>query len=383
MNILICPDKFKESLTSAEVARFIKKGLIRGIPDAEYQVIPLADGGEGTVEALVEATHGHTEKVSVSDPLMRPVEARFGISGDEETAIIEMAAASGMALLKPTERHPMVATSYGTGLLIRHALNCNLRQMIIGIGGSATVDGGVGMAQALGMKFLDEEGKEIPLGAGGGILGKIAHIDASRFDYRISDTRIAVACDVDNLLTGPDGAARVFGPQKGADEEMVEILEQNLIHLAAIINLDLHRNISQLKGGGAAGGLGAGLVAFLNAELKNGFNLVSDFVKLEKLVDWADLIITGEGKMDEQTSFGKTPAGVARLARQKKKPVIGITGTLGDHFGKLYELGFSALVPISDRPMSLEQCIFNAPKLIEDACERVAFILRLGKELEW
>lgn len=383
MRILICPDKFKESLSSSEVAKYLEQGIMKSIPSADCYCLPMADGGEGTVEALVNATKGRYESCVVQNPLMQPVEVRFGISGDEETAIMEMAAASGMALLKPGERNPMVTTSYGTGLMIRQALNQNLKKIIIGIGGSATVDAGVGMAQALGMRFFDEMDVELPLGAGGGMLSRIKRIDNTLFDFRIKDTEILVASDVDNLLCGPYGAARVFGPQKGADEDMVELLDKNLSHVAQIIERDLHVDVKNLKGGGAAGGMGAGLVAFLGAELKNGFELVSGFVKLEKRVDWADLIITGEGKTDIQTSFGKTPAGIARMAQSYKKPVIAVTGMLGTGTEKLYEIGFSAIISICDKPMSIEHAIFNASQLLEDTGERIGRILKVGKSLEW
>ncbi len=383
MKILICPDKFKESLSSSEVAKYLEQGIMKSIPSAECYCLPMADGGEGTVEALVNATKGRYESCMVQNPLMQPVEVRFGISGDEETAIMEMAAASGMALIKAGERNPMVTTSYGTGLMIRQALNLNLKKIIIGIGGSATVDAGVGMAQALGMRFYDEMDAEIPLGAGGGMLSRIKRIDKTLFDFRVKDTEILVASDVDNLLCGPYGAARVFGPQKGADEDMVEILDRNLSHVAHIIESDLHVDVKNLKGGGAAGGMGAGLVAFLGAELKNGFELVSGFVKLEKRMDWADLIITGEGKTDIQTSFGKTPSGIARMAQSSKKPVIAVTGMLGTGTEKLYEIGFSAIISICDKPMSIEHAIFNAPQLIKDTSERIGRILKVGKSLEW
>jgi glycerate kinase len=379
MNILLCPDKFKECMSAVNVAAHIRNGIMSVFPEADCRIIPLADGGEGTVEAMVEATNGRIESVRVHDPLMRQIDSFFGISGNGETAIIEMAAASGLALLKPEERNPLVTTTYGTGELIRYALDKGCSKIILGIGGSATVDGGVGMAQALGVRFTDATGNDI--GPGGGNLGSIYHIDFSTVDPRLAACKICAACDVTNLLTGPQGAAYVYGPQKGAKSAMLKLLDDNLLHLSRIIFDLLHSDIGILQGGGAAGGMGAGIAAFLNGELRQGFELISQTVKLEDLINWADLVITGEGKMDSQTAFGKTPAGVARMANNLNKPVIAFTGSLGNELDKIRDLGFTAVIPVADKPMTLEQSIAEAGRLLEKAAERVMQLIALGKDL--
>ena len=375
MKILICPDKFKESLKATDVSLHIRNGILKAMPDAICKLMPMADGGEGTVEAMVAATGGRIEKVAVTDPLMRPVEAFFGISGDGKTAFIEMAAASGLALLSRGERNPLITSSYGTGELICHALDRNCRELIIGIGGSATVDGGTGMASALGVHFTDESGKRITVK--GGNLDQVRKIDISALDPRIGKCRISVASDVNNVLTGQTGAAYVFGPQKGADIPAVKILDENLDHLALLIRKELGKDIASLAGGGAAGGMGAGIVAFLNGKIMNGFELIADTAGLSEWIEWSDLVITGEGKMDDQTIFGKTPAGVARMALKFRKPVIGFTGALGKNHEKLYDAGFSALIPIADKPMTQEHSIRDAATLLERASERVFRILNL------
>jgi glycerate kinase len=376
MKILICPDKFKECMSAGDVAMHIRKGILKVFPDADCRVIPMADGGEGTVEALVEATNGRIESVSVHDPLMRIVSAFFGISNDGKMAFIEMAAASGLGLLKPEERNPMMTTTYGTGELIRYALDKGCREIMLGIGGSATVDGGVGMAQALGISFTDATGNDI--GYGGGSLGNIYHINFSTLDPRLSSCKIYIACDVTNQLTGPEGAAYMYGPQKGAKPAIVKQLDDNLLHLSRVILDLLHVDIATLQGGGAAGGMGAGIVAFLNGELKSGFELISKQAGLEESIGWADLVITGEGKIDFQTSFGKTPGGVANAARLLNKPVIAFTGSLGAAFDKLQNPGFNAVIPIADKPMTLEQSVADAGRLLENAAERTFRLLNMS-----
>jgi glycerate 2-kinase len=375
MKILICPDKFKESLSACDVAEHIRIGIMKVIPLAECTLIPMADGGEGTVDALVAATKGKIEHVTISDPLMRQVKSFYGISGDGNTAFIEMAAASGMALLTKAERNPLHTTSYGTGELIRHALDKGCRKIIVGIGGSATVDGGTGMATALGIHFKDIAGNKII--PSGGNLNTISHIDLSQLDSRIHECELLIACDVTNILTGPEGAAFVFGPQKGADSGAVRMLDDNLSHLAHLISRELHKDVSTLKGGGAAGGLGAGIVAFLNGKICNGFALISETTGLKKWISWADLVITGEGKMDAQTSFGKTPAGVALMAKNNNKPVIGFTGLLDDNVQNFYAIGFSAVIPVADGPMTIEASMANAGRLLENATERSFRLIQL------
>jgi glycerate kinase len=379
MKVLICPDKFKECLGALQVASCIRKGMLKAIPEADCCIMPLADGGEGTVEALVEATGGRIVTVQVHDPLMRPVTAFFGISGQGNTAVIEMAAASGLALLKPDERNPLITSTYGTGELIKFALDEGCNEIILGIGGSATVDGGVGMAQALGIRFRDEQAQEIP--PGGGNLNRIISIDTSNLDTRLSHCRVYAACDVSNPLTGPTGAALVYGPQKGATPAVAKQLDDNLRHLGGLIRDLRNCEADTLAGAGAAGGLGGGIVAFLNGELKSGFELISHAVKLEEWIGWADLVITGEGKMDAQTAFGKTAGGVARMAQNANKPVIAFAGSVDEETDILMALGFTAVIPIADRPLTLQQSMADAGRLLENAAERVGRMLVLGKRL--
>jgi glycerate kinase len=375
MNILIAPDSFKDCLSSKNVAQNIEKGIRRIMPGANIKILPMADGGEGTVEALVAATGGKIIKADVYDPLMRKIKSFFGILGDKKTAVIEMAAASGIELLKKNERNPWITTTYGTGELIRHALDKRCEKIVIGIGGSATNDAGVGMTQALGAKFLDLQGKQI--GYGGGMLNKISEIDLTSLDSRIKGSQILVACDVDNPLYGPEGAAFVYSSQKGADTQMVKKLDENLRHFADKIKEVLDIDIQNVKGSGAAGGLGAGLKVFLNAQLKPGFEIIKNIVKLEKEIARADIIITGEGKIDYQTQFGKTPFGVAQVAAKLSKPVIAIAGALGERAEELYAKGFDYIVPIADKPMDIEYAIKNAGILIQNAAERTFRLIQL------
>ena len=376
MNILICPDKFKDCLNARKVALSIQKGILKVLPDAQCKIFPMADGGEGTVEALVEATNGRLEKVKVHDPLMRRIDSFFGISGDNETAFIEMSAASGLALLKPEERNPMITSTFGTGELIRYALDRGAKEIILGIGGSATIDGGMGMAQALGISITDDTGWETEPGAIS--MGRIFQINLKNLDPRIAQCKIYAACDVTNPLTGPSGAASVFGPQKGANPYMVVKLDAHLKHLSQIIRKQLNADVDQMPGAGAAGGLGAGIVAFLKGTLNPGFELISRIAKLDEWISWADLVITGEGKMDFQTAFGKTPAGVAGMAGDSKKPVIAFTGAIGDIQGSS---AFDAVIPITDKPMTLDQSVADAERLLENAAERAFSLMALGKRI--
>jgi len=325
--VAIAPDSFKGSMTAMEAATCIETGLKRSLTGISCRKIPMADGGEGTVQAIVDATGGKFVKRTVTDPLGRKIKATFGLSGDGRTAVMEMAEASGLALLKPRERNPLKTSTYGTGEMIKHALKLGVRKILIGIGGSATNDGGIGMASALGIRFLDARGKTVK--ANGSRLDKIASIDISGIDPRLKGVEIEVACDVDNPLTGRNGAAQVYGPQKGATPEMVKQLDTGLRSLAAVIKKDLGLSILKEPGSGAAGGLGGGLMAFLNGRLRPGVDIVIDSVKLSKRIKGCDLVITGEGRMDHQTAFGKTPAGVARTAKEQKLPVIAICGCLG------------------------------------------------------
>lgn len=379
MKIVIAPDSFKGSLTALEAANAIEEGLKRVFPGSEILKVPMADGGEGTVQSLVDATGGRIVKKLVTGPLGEKVEAQFGVLGDGRTAVIEMAAASGLPLVPPEKRNPMLTTTYGTGELIKAALEMGCRRFIIGIGGSATNDGGAGMAQALGAKLLDEEDSDIPFG-GGGLL-KLERIDISTLDPRIAESEIVVACDVDNPLTGPRGAARVYSPQKGATPEMVEILDRALERFARIVKRDLGKDIKDVPGAGAAGGLGAGLMAFLNARLQLGVDIVIEATELEEKVKGADLVITGEGGIDSQTVYGKTPIGVAKVAKKFDIPVIAIAGGISDDASVVYEHGIDALMSIIPRPMSLDEAMAQGAKLLADAAERVARSLVLGFKL--
>jgi glycerate kinase len=326
MKIVLAPDSFKGNLTSLQVAAALEKGIRRVLPNAKCIKVPMADGGEGTVQSLVDGAGGKFVRKKVTGPAGKPVTARYGLLADGKTAVIEMAEASGLPYVKGKDKNPMKTTSYGTGELILDAINKGAHKIILGIGGSATTDGGAGMAQALGIKFLDGNGKEIKEYGAGGMLNKISKIDLSGIDARINKTKIIVASDVENPLYGNKGAAYVFGPQKGATPAMVKTLDANLKYFGNLIKKDLHKDVTTLKGAGAAGGLGAGLVAFTGAKLKSGIDIVVDATKLKNYLKGADLVITGEGRVDSQTAFGKTPAGVAKAAKKFKVPTIAIGG---------------------------------------------------------
>ncbi len=375
MNILIAPDSFKDCLSAREVAESLRKGLIIAGVEGNFEIAPMADGGEGTVKSVIDATGGEMVRIRVMDPLMREIEAFYGITGDGSTAIIEMAAASGLELLKPGERNPWVTTTHGTGQLIRNALERGCKKILLGIGGSATNDCGAGMAGALGVKFTDRQGNTGRLA--GGYLGDIDRIWMDGLHADIEDTEILVACDVSNPLTGPRGASHTYGPQKGADDEMVRKLDRNLAQFADLIREQLGVEIDKVPGAGAAGGLGAGLMAFLNARLMNGFEMISEAIGLDEKIKRADLVITGEGKMDEQTRFGKTPFGVAQLAKKQGKPVIGVAGTVEDNARTLYESGFQVIMPILEKPSDLSYAIENAATLLEKTGERIGRFLKI------
>lgn len=377
MKIVIAPDSFKGSLTAKAVAENIKIGIERVSKDMEIQCVPMADGGEGTVQSLVDATGGKIIEVEVTGPLLDKVDAFYGILGDGKTAVIEMAAASGLPLVSEEKRNPMITTTYGTGELIKHALDMGCRSIIIGIGGSATNDGGLGMAKALGVRFMDDAGVDI--GHGGGSLSKLHTIDFSALDSRLKDCKITVACDVDNPLCGPRGATYVFGPQKGARGEMLEVLDRNLEHYAEIVKDTLCVDIKDIPGAGAAGGLGGGLMAFLNAKLQRGIDIVIEITKLEQNFKDADLVITGEGMMDYQTQYGKTPYGVAKAANKHCIPVIALVGQIGRNASVLYELGIDSIFSIVDGPMSLDNAIDNGAVLLQDAAERVMRLYRVAQ----
>ena len=376
MKIVIAPDSYKESLSALEVAQAVEAGFRQVFPDADYVLVPVADGGEGTVDAMVAATGGRKETVTVSGPLGEPVEAFYGLTGEGDTAVIEMAAASGLALVPPDRRNPLLTNSRGTGELIRAALDAGARRFILGIGGSATNDGGAGMVQALGARLLDLEGRE--LDGSGGDLARLERIDVSALDPRLAECRIEVACDVDNPLTGARGASAVFGPQKGATPEMVQALDANLARLARIVERDLGVAVDAVPGAGAAGGMGAAMLAFFGATLKPGIEIVTAAVDLDTHVRDADLVITGEGRIDFQTVHGKTPIGVARVAKRHGKPVIGIAGSLGAEVGVVHAHGIDAVFSVLGKPCTLDEALRDAAANVELTARNVAAVLRIG-----
>ncbi|HFQ5378383.1 TPA: glycerate kinase [Vibrio vulnificus] len=370
MKIVIAPDSYKESLTAMDVAIAIEKGFKEVLPDAHYVKLPMADGGEGTVQSMVDATGGIIIEHTVTGPLGQRVDGFFGLLGEGKTAVIEMAAASGLHLVTPDQRNPLITTTFGTGELIKAALDHGVEHIIVGIGGSATNDGGIGMAQALGIKLLDAHGNA--LGHGGGELAKLATIDCSQLDPRLAQVRLEVACDVDNPLCGTKGASAVFGPQKGATPEMVTILDENLAHYASIIKQQLGVDVRDMAGAGAAGGMGAALLGLLNAELRPGIEIVMDAVRLDEIVADADLVITGEGRIDSQTIHGKTPIGVARTAKKHGLPVIGIAGCLSADCGVVHEHGLDAVFAVVNRSVDLPTALAEAAENVELTARNVA-----------
>ncbi|MDQ0860611.1 glycerate kinase [Bacillus sp. V2I10] len=377
MKIVIAPDSFKESMTALEVCEAVERGLRRSLPEVQTVKIPMADGGEGTVQALVDATNGTFTSLTVTGPLGLPVEAEYGWLGDQLTAVIEMASASGLHLVPHERRNPLMTTTAGTGELIKDALQKGAKHLIIGIGGSATNDGGVGMAQALGVKFLDSEGAE--LSYGGGALSKLAKIDASKMMKELTGVTIDVACDVDNPLTGPSGASAIFGPQKGATDETVAVLDRNLSHYASLILKETGMDVEKIEGSGAAGGLGAGLLAFLNANLKRGVDIVVETVKLAQHMAEADLVITGEGRIDGQTIHGKTPVGVSKTAKKLNIPVIAIAGSIGDGYEKVHEEGIGSVFSIVPEIVSLEEALQRGPLYVENLMYNLGKVLNIKR----
>ncbi|WP_432378021.1 glycerate kinase [Duganella sp. P38] len=379
MKIVIAPDSFKESLTAMAVANEIEAGFREIFPDAEYRKLPVADGGEGTVQAMIDASGGKLVALQVSGPLGAPVSAFYGLMGDGQTAVIEMAAASGLELVLPSQRNPLRTTSFGTGQLILNALNAGARRFVLGIGGSATNDGGAGMLQALGGRLLDAGGAD--LAPGGGALDKLERIDLSGLDARIKDCVFEVACDVSNPLVGPQGASAIFGPQKGATPDMVARLDDNLRHYAAVIARDLGKDVADVPGAGAGGGIGAAMLVFLGGSLRPGSEIVTDAVGLDAAVADADLVITGEGRVDGQTVNGKTPVGVARVAQRHGKPVIALGGSLGANAAAVHEHGISAVFGSVSRPCTVEEALAGAAANVRGAARNIAAALQLGARL--
>ncbi|REG83873.1 glycerate kinase [Marinomonas pollencensis] len=383
MKIVIAPDSFKESLSALGVSNAIEAGFRQVFPDAEYVKVPMADGGEGTVQSMIDATEGYFIDVSVTGPLGEPVMAQYGVLGNQadkpNTAIIEMASASGLHLVPREQRDPRITTSFGTGELIKDALDRGIEHIILGLGGSATNDGGAGMVQALGYQLQDENGQAIPYG--GLALKRLHSIDASLVHPKLANCVIEVACDVDNPLCGERGASAIFGPQKGATPAMVEALDQALAHFADVIvesGLDDQR---LLAGAGAAGGMGLGVKAFLQGELKPGIEIVMSTVAFADKLNGADLVITGEGRIDGQTAFGKTPMGVLTQAKEKGIPTIGIAGCLGDGAEIMLEKGMLAIFPIIPFLHSIEQILAEAEENVTYTARNIAQSIQLGGQL--
>ncbi|GIN22288.1 MAG TPA: glycerate kinase [Bacillus bacterium] len=376
MNIVIATDSFKGSASSLEVAGFIEKGIRRVTPGANIVKLPLADGGEGTVEALTSTLEGRYVEREVTGPLGEKVKAKFGIINDR-IAVIEMAEASGLTLIKEEDKNPFITTTYGTGELIKAALDFDVKEILIGIGGSATNDGGVGMAQALGGSFKDADNLEIPFGARA--LEKIQYIDLAGLDKRLAHTKITVLSDVTNPLCGENGASFVYGPQKGASSsEEIQELDSLLRSYGEKLEEKLGRTFIDVVGSGAAGGLGAGLMAFCNAEVNSGIEKILEIIRLREYVESADLVITGEGKMDFQSVQGKAPIGVAKIANAFKVPVVAVVGSEGDQANQVYKHGIDLVIDIINKPMKIQEAMKNVEKLTEDAGEKVmrAYLLR-------
>lgn len=376
MKIVIAPDSFKESLSSVEVADAVERGWRQIFPDAVCVKLPVADGGEGTVEALVSATGGQWLEADVHDPLGKPIVARYGCDAQERRAFIEMAAASGLMLVPPEARNPLRTGSFGTGELIRDALDKGFSDLIIGIGGSATNDGGAGMLQALGIRLLDAQGRDIA--PGGAALADLAHIDMSGRHPRLDQCRVQIACDVNNPLTGERGASAVFGPQKGATPEMVRQLDKNLAHFAEVIRRDVGKDVANVPGAGAAGGMGAALLAFFDAQLRPGIEIVLETIGLQAHLQDADWVITGEGRLDGQTAFGKTPVGVARLAQAQGVPVIALAGSVTSDVQRLYAAGLDAVFSVTPSPCRLQDALRDAADNVARTSRNIAALLMLS-----
>ncbi|HLZ57792.1 MAG TPA: glycerate kinase [Ktedonosporobacter sp.] len=379
MRIIIAPQSLKGSLTAAEAGHAIARGVQVVYPEAEIEIVPVADGGEGTVQALVDATGGQLITHTATGPLGEPVAAFFGLLGDGQTASIEMAASSGLPLVPPELRDPRITTTYGVGELILAALDHGRRHFIIGIGGSATNDGGAGMAQALGARLLTADDHEIL--RGGAALATLDHIDTTTLDPRLRACTFQVACDVTNPLCGPTGASAVYGPQKGATPAIVAELDAALSHYAHVIERDLKSSVADIPGSGAAGGLGAGLIAFLGATLRPGAQIVLEAIHLEERLRTANLVITAEGQLDGQTAYGKSVGAVAGLAKRYGLPVLALAGGLGETYQSVYSLGVDAIAVLPSGPMSLAYAMEHAASLTSDTTERALRMLNIGVSL--
>lgn len=369
MKIVVAPDSYKGSISAPQLCSAIREGIYRVIPHALVVELPLADGGEGTMENLIYATNGKRVGVKVTDPIGRSIHACYGVLGDDKTVLIEMAQASGLSLVDHDDRNPLVTTSYGTGELIHHALHAGYRQFIIGLGGSATNDGGVGMLTALGMKFYDQQGQILDVGANS--LQKLSYFDESALDPYIKESTFVIASDVTNPLCGPMGASAIFGPQKGATHEMIPLLDQALNWYAEVIRKQKNIDILNIPGAGAAGGMGAGLMAFLNARTRSGIEIVMETIGFKEQIMNADLVIAGEGKLDQQTLSGKVIAGVSEIAKQQNIPVYALCGTVELNGNQMDELGIVAGLSIVHGPCSLGEAMENTSSWATDRTEQL------------
>ena len=381
MKIILAPDSFKGNLTSLEVAEALEKGVKRVLPKANCIKIPMADGGEGTVQSLVDGVGGKFVRKRVIGPSGQKVSARYGLLSNG-IAVIEMAEASGLPLVRGRSKNPLKTTTYGTGELIVDAINKGANEIIIGIGGSATNDGGVGMAQALGVKFFDKNDNEIIEYGSGGMLKKISKINIKEASQLLKNIKIIVACDVNNQLCGKSGASFVFAPQKGATPTTVKILDDNLKHLGKIIKQSLRKDVMKLKGAGAAGGLGAGLVAFAKARMKSGIEIVISATGIDKHMKKAHLVITGEGRVDSQTAFGKTPSGIAKAARKHRLSTIVIGGGITDDAKDIFSHGIDAMESACARDMPLNEAIRHSREHLANAAERAIRLVLVGKKIK-
>ena len=380
MKVVIAPQGFKAGIAGLEAAQAIARGVIAAVPDAEIVLAPVADGGDGTLHALVDGTGGKVFTSMVSGPLGPQLEALWGVMGDGSTAVVEMALASGLALVPQRRRNPRLTTTAGTGEIIREALDAGYTRIIVGLGGSATNDGGAGMAVALGARLMDSEGRSLP--PGGSSLARLDRIDVSNLHPGLQGATIIAATDVTNPLCGPEGASAIFGPQKGANAEMVRELDAALANYAQVVTRDVGRDVSGVPGAGAAGGLGAGLMAFAGATLQSGIDMVCEILGFDALLQGADLVITGEGRADRSTVFNKAPVGVARHANTHGVPTVLLAGSLGPGYEELYEHNVASVVCIADRPMNFEASLSRSAELLESAAERTMRLIIAGRRMK-
>lgn len=374
MKIIIAPDSFKGSMSSIGVSKYIEEGFRKVYPEVEVDILPIADGGEGTVEALVEATKGRYINIEVTNPLGRKIKSKYGVINNE-IAVIEMAAASGLTLIPEKDLNPLITTTYGTGEMIKDALEKGYKKIFVGLGGSATNDGGVGMAQALGFSFKGANGDEIDFGCEN--LDKITYIDSTNKHPLLETAEIIAISDVKNILCGPLGASYVYGPQKGATKDMVLTLDQKLSYFADTVKKDMGIDISEVPGAGAAGGLGAGLIAFCNARIESGVEVILDILDFDNIVKDVDLVITGEGRIDSQSKYGKVPVGVAKRSKLYNKLVIAVVGSREEKLSDIYDYGIDLIIDIVSRPMTLNEAMTNAKELLIDAGESVGRVMKI------